>query len=81
MTSSTGNGLGDDQGTRIGAPDQASAKPAAAPHNDGPTGRTEKSTGSGAEATQGTDGSAEGHGHEHQSGYGGKGGAPKKPNG
>ena len=38
------------------------------------------STGAGAEATRGTDGEAEGHEHEHESGYGGKGGEPKKPN-
>lgn len=67
-------GLGDDQGTRIGAPDQArSATPA--PHNDGPTGRPERITGAGQEATVAGEKSPE-HDHEHRSGYGGKAGKP-----
>jgi hypothetical protein len=37
-------------------------------------------TGAGAEATEGTDGEPAGSSHEHQSGYGGKGGSAKKPN-
>ena len=70
-------GLGDDQGTRIGAPDQdRSATPA--PHNDGPTGRPERSTGAGREATV-ADEKGEEHDREHESGYGGKAGAPKTP--
>ena len=69
--------LGDDQGTRIGAPDQArSATPAA--HNDGPTGRPERVTGAGREATI-SDKEGEEHDTEHESGYGGKAGAPKTP--
>jgi hypothetical protein len=69
-------GLGDDQGTRIGAPDrQRGASPA--PHNDGPTGRPERSTEAGQEATV-ADKEGEEHDHEHESGYGGKGGAPKQ---
>jgi hypothetical protein len=46
-----------------------------APHNDGPTGRPERHTGAGQEATQGTRAPEE-HDEEHRSGYGGKGGAP-----
>ena len=69
-------GLGDDQGTRIGAPDgQRGASPA--PHNDGPTGRPERSTGAGQEATV-ADKESEEHDREHDSGYGGKAGAPKQ---
>jgi hypothetical protein len=79
-TNDKGTGLGDDQGTRIGAPDSRSGKPPA-PHSDAPTGRPERVTGNGAEATQSTDGTAEGHDHEHGSAYGGEGGAPKQPNG
>ena len=70
-------GLGDGQGARVGAPDQASATPAK--HADAPTGRPVRATGSGAEATQSTDGTAEGHHTEHRSGYGGAGGAPVSP--
>ena len=67
--------LGDDQGTRIGAPDKArSATPAA--HNDGPTCRPERVTGAGREATV-SDQKSEEHDAEHDSGYGGKAGAPK----
>ncbi len=44
-------------------------------HNDGPTGRPDRSTGAGREATEG-DKTATEHDHEHRSGYGGKGGAP-----
>ena len=67
-------GLGDDQGTRIGAPDKGrTATPA--PHNDGPTGRPERTTGAGQEATV-ADEKGEKHDREHRSGYGGKGGAP-----
>ena len=70
-------GLGDDQGTRIGPPDQErSATPA--PHNDGPTGRPERVTGAGREATV-SDAKGEEHTAEHDSGYGGKAGAPKTP--
>ena len=69
-------GLGDDQGTRIGAPDShRGASPA--PHNDGPSGRPERSTGAGQEATV-ADKESEAHDREHDSGYGGKAGAPKQ---
>ena len=67
-------GLGDDQGTRIGAPDaKRSATPAA--HNDGPSGRPERTTGAGQEATV-ANGEGEEHDTQHRSGYGGKAGAP-----
>ena len=68
------SGLGDDQGTRVGAPDTGSNQPAK--HNDGPSGRPERAHGSGSEATQATDGSADGHETEHRSGYGGSKGKP-----
>jgi hypothetical protein len=70
-------GLGDDQGTRVGAPDQSSASPAK--HADSPPARPERSTGVGGEAALATDGEAEGHTTEHRSGYGGAGGDPVKP--
>ena len=66
-----GKGLGDGQGTKIGAADHATP----ATHNDGPSGRPERSTGAGREATV-SDQAAEEHDREHRSGYGGKGGAP-----
>ena len=77
MSDNKTEGLGDGQGTRVGAPDQSTASPAK--HSDSPSGRPERSTGTGSEATQSTGGSAEGHVTEHRSGYGGKGGAPDKP--
>jgi hypothetical protein len=46
-----------------------------AQHNDGPTGRPERTTGAGQEATAG-DMEAKEHDREHRSGYGGKGGSP-----
>jgi hypothetical protein len=70
-------GLGDDQGTRVGSPDQGSATPAK--HSDSPSRRPERTTGTGSEATQATDGTAEGHPTEHRSGYGGAGGDAVKP--
>ena len=45
------DGLGDDQGTRVGAPDQSASTPRE--HSDGPTGRPQRQTGSGSEATEG----------------------------
>jgi hypothetical protein len=67
------SGLGDDQGTRIGAPDPV--RPAS--HADSPPDRPARATGAGSEATTATDGSSvEGHDRQHRSGYGGKGGAP-----
>lgn len=77
MADDTKGGLGDDQGTRVGSPGAGKAKPAA--HSDSPTGRPDRKTGSGAEATQATDGEAEGHGTEHRGGYGGSGGKPVSP--
>lgn len=48
-------GLGDEQGTRVGSPDQSkTATPAK--HNDGPSGRPETTTGAGREATAHSDG-------------------------
>lgn len=67
-------GLGDEQGTRVGPPDQAGSI-SGAQHNDGPSNRAERSTGAGHEATI-IDEDSEGHDQEHRSGYGGKGGKP-----
>jgi hypothetical protein len=67
-------GFGDDQGTRVGAPDQERMEPGQ--HSDAPTGRPERTTGVGGEATEGTPKTSEGHEREHRSGYGGAGGAP-----
>jgi hypothetical protein len=72
-------GLGDDQGTRVGSPDQSGGNHSPAKHSDSPSPRPERATGSGSEATLSTDGSAEGHKHEHRSGYGGAGGEAVKP--
>ena len=72
------NDLGDDQGTRVGSPDPAATAPPAN-HSDVSPDRPELTTGAGREATQSTNGSAEGHETEHRSGYGGKGGDPVKP--
>ena len=52
-----------------------------APFNDDQGTRvSEDATGAGAEATRGTNGEPESSSHEHESGYGGKGGEPKLPN-
>ncbi len=69
-----GQGLGDEQGTKVGPPDQA-GRIAGASHNDGPSQRAERSTGAGQEATVAGEESEE-HNREHRSGYGGKGGKP-----
>jgi len=45
------DGLGDDQGTRVGSPDQGGGAPTQ--HSDGPTGRPARQTGAGSEATEG----------------------------
>jgi hypothetical protein len=45
------DGLGDDQGTRVGAPDQGGGAPRQ--HGDAPTGRAERQTGVGSEASEG----------------------------
>ena len=80
--SGDGAGLGDDQGTRVGAPDQSANVPKR--HSDTPPARAERRTGSGSEATEGMDDAEQGGakrlpegGDQHRSGYGGAGGAPK----
>ena len=45
------DGLGDDQGTRVGAPDQGGGAPSQ--HSDAPPGRAERQTGVGSEASEG----------------------------
>ena len=67
-------GLGDGQGTQIGAPDTDGK---AATHSDAPPDRPERQTGAGGEATKGMTDSEKEHDREHRSGYGGDGGAPK----
>jgi hypothetical protein len=47
----TDAGLGDDQGTRVGAPDQSLKAPER--HSDSPPARPERHTGTGSEATEG----------------------------
>ena len=69
----TQKNLGDDQSRCVGAPDQAPLTPAQ--HNDGPSHRPERQTGTGAEATQADKDTSE-HKREHRSGYGGSGGKP-----
>jgi len=60
-------GLGDDQGTRVGRPDSAGTRA-----SEG------KPTGAGAEGAGGAqEAPIDGHDKEHVSGYGGKGGRPK----
>ena len=44
-------GLGDDQGTRVGSPDQSAKAPRE--HSDAPTGRPHRQTGAGSEASEG----------------------------
>jgi hypothetical protein len=66
-------GYGDDQGTRVGAPDQQ-WKPAQ--HSDTLPDRPERQTGAGSETTAGTAKPPEAHDNEHRGGYGGAGGRP-----
>ena len=47
----TTDGLGDDQGKRVGTPDQGGGAPRQ--HSDAPTGRAERQTGVGSEASEG----------------------------
>jgi len=67
-------GLGDEQGTKVGPPD-ASGRVAPAQHSDAPSPRPERKMGSGSEPTI-ADRESEQHDEEHRSGYGGKGGKP-----
>jgi hypothetical protein len=64
---------GDDQGTRVGAPDQERTP---AQHSDTPPARPERQTGAGGEATEGTSKTGDEHDAQHRSGYGGAGGDP-----
>jgi hypothetical protein len=64
---------GDDQGTRVGAPDQERTP---AKHSDASPDRAKRQTGAGAEAVAGTDTPVDDHDTEHRSGYGGAGGKP-----
>ena len=66
-------GLGDDQGTKVGAPNQERTP---TQHSDSPPNRPERQTGVGGEATEGTSKTGEEHENEHRSGYGGSGGKP-----
>ena len=66
-------GYSNDQGTRVGAPNEERTP---AKHSDSPPSRPERQTGVGGEATEGTSKTGEAHDAEHRSGYGGAGGAP-----
>ena len=68
-------GFGDDQGTRVGAPDQEQVSPAK--HSETPPDRPERTTGAGDEMQADKKRPVESHPTEHQSGYGGDGGEPK----
>lgn len=69
------NELNDDQAPPTDGRDKEDhAVPAT--HGDAPTGRPERSLGTGREATEPAESGAE---HGHESAYGGKGGTPKKP--
>ena len=74
MDEQSRKGFGDDQGTRVGAPDQSRVAPSE--HADVPPARPARKSGAGSEATEGTSKTSEGHDREHRSGYGGHGGAP-----
>lgn len=60
-TKGSAGGLGDDQGTRVGAPDQSTPRQ----HSDAPTGRPERQTGMGSEASEGMHG-AKGSGERRE---------------
>jgi hypothetical protein len=66
-------GFGDDQGTRVGAPDEERTP---ATHADSPPDRPARKTGAGGEATEGTSKTGDEHHGQHRSGYGGSGGEP-----
>jgi hypothetical protein len=68
------HGFGDDQGTRVGAPDQEEISPSE--HSDTPPDRPARKTGMGGEAARGTKKSGELPDRAHRSGYGGNGGEP-----
>ena len=53
-------GLGDDQGTRAGSPDQSAKAPRE--HSDAPTGRPHRQTGVGSEASEGMHNAQQGGG-------------------
>ena len=67
-------GFGDDQGTRVGAPDQERISPAE--HSDTPPARPARKTGAGNEMQADKERPVESHPHEHRRGYGGEGGEP-----
>jgi len=54
------DGFGDDQGTRVGAPDQSASRQ----HADEPTGRPQRQTGVGSEATEGMHDAQQGGGRD-----------------
>ena len=58
------DGLGDDQGTRVGAPDQSASTPSQ--HSDAPTGRPRRQTGAGSEATEGMHDAQQGGGRAEE---------------
>jgi hypothetical protein len=58
------DGLGDDQGTRVGSPDQSASAPRQ--HSDAPTGRPGRQTGVGSEATEGMHDAQQGGGRAEE---------------
>jgi hypothetical protein len=66
-------GFGDDQGTRVGAPDQERISPSE--HSNTPPARPERTTGAGQEM-QADKSNPTSQPQEHRSGYGGEGGEP-----
>jgi hypothetical protein len=64
------DGLGDDQGKRVGPPDQSAPRQ----HSDGPSGRAERQTGAGSEASEGLHDAQKGseRGEEDQTGLAGQ---------
>ena len=56
------DGLGDDQGTRVGAPDQSGSAPRQ--HSDTSPARPERQTGTGSEASEGTHNARQGGSRE-----------------
>jgi hypothetical protein len=68
-------GFGDDQGTRVGAPDQEQVSPAK--HSETPPDLQDRNIGAGDEMQADKSRPVESHPTEHKSGYGGDGGEPK----
>ena len=64
-TSGSADGFGDDQGTRVGSPDQGASAPRQ--HSDAPSERPARQTGVGSEASEGMDDAQQGGGRDEAS--------------